>query len=852
MVAPTGPRRVALPATFIAALACALPMRSHAQSGGAVSGTVTGPDGQPLSGVVVAVPGLGLSVATNAAGRYVLSRVPPGHQVLRFNRVGYAPLQLTVDVIADTSLTADVVLDPQPIELSTVVVEGVSRAPDRLIDAPAAVEVVLPATAQPLSLAGQVPLALARVPGLDVAQEGVTDFDVNARGFNTMLSRRMLVLQDGRDLATGIGGSQIWGVLSEPFEDFGRIEVIRGPGSALYGANAYNGVINITTPPARDVVGTKVTLGGGELGTVRADLRHAGVWLHDRLGYRVNFGYARSDDWTRSRTARDGSDWREEYAPATSTPPSPRPDSLPLIGQTKDSATGRALGTPDPVATVYGSARVDYYAANGSVVTFEGGTARLDNSVFLGGSARNQVPRVVRPWARLAWDAGGSGLSAWYSGVSSSIVGLASGTTSYLEESLFHLEGRASRTFHGDAGRVVVGASVQDNKVNSKGTVLDPANDDRSDQYYGAFAQLEYGVGHIRAIGAVRWDDSDLFPAQLSPKGGLVLGLAANHALHLTVERAFLTPILPNLSGRAGRGVQDLSVIEAALRANPSLSPALANVPLGKLFDSSAAVPESAFGNPRLVPQTVTSYEVGYKGQFGRRVFITLDAYDAHMQNFLTGLLPAGTTRLNPAYQPWTAPLDVPAASRAAVDSAVLSALLNLPLPPAGQPCGSVCAYGLTRLANGTTAIVLSFGNVGAVEEWGVEMGGSVSLTHALTASASYTWYNFAVRQNQIVRNVLASNTPRNKGTVALTYAGRQGIELGVDARIVSRYHWTTGVWDGDVPASQIVNLNAGYRLNPNLRVYANATDLFDQQRFQVYGGAVIGRRVLAGVTSTF
>src|SRR5437667_10841083 len=308
-------RNLVFPVSFIAALACALPSRGHAQSGGAVSGTVTEPDGRPLSGVVVAVQGLGLSVATDATGRYVLSRVPAGQQLLQFRRIGFAAREVTVIVTAGTPATADAVLDPQPIDLGTVVVEGVSRAPDRMIDAPAAVDVVRPATAEPLSITGQVPLALARVPGLDVTQSGMNDFNVNARGFNTMLSRKMLVLQDGRDLATALVIRQTWGALAAPLEDLGRIEVIRGPGSALYGANAYNGVINITTPPARDVVGTKLTLGGGELGTARADQRHRGVSLNGRPGVRVNLGYARSDDWTRSRTAKDGSDWKEEYAP---------------------------------------------------------------------------------------------------------------------------------------------------------------------------------------------------------------------------------------------------------------------------------------------------------------------------------------------------------------------------------------------------------------------------------------------------------------------------------------------------------------------------------------------------------
>ena len=803
---------------------------------------MTEPDGRPLSGVVVAVQGLGLSVATDATGRYVLSRVPAGQQLLQFRRIGFAAREVTVIVTAGTPATADAVLDPQPIDLGTVVVEGVSRAPERMIDAPAAVDVVRPATAEPLSITGQVALALARVPGLDVTQSGMNDFNVNARGFNTMLTRKMLVLQDGRDLATALVIRQTWGALAEPLEDLGRIEVIRGPGSALYGANAYNGVINITTPPARDVVGTKLTLGGGELGTARADLRHAGVSLNGRLGVRVNLGYTRSDDWTRSRTAKDGSDWKEEYAPTAATPPtSPGPERVALNGQTTDAATGRALDTPDPLVTVYGSARVDYYAANRSIVTLEGGAAQEENPVFTIGSGRNQARRLVRPWARLAWDAGGSGVSAWYSGFSlPEMVRLASGEPVYTSEAAFHLEGRTRQSFAREAGRLVVGASVQDNEVNSKGTILGPAYDDRSDQYYGAFAQLEYRVGLVRVIGAVRWDDANLYAPQLSPKAAFVFTPTKNHALRVSVNRAFLTPSLPTLfaASAAGTGVQNLSAIEAQLRADPSVGPALAAVPNGTLFTNSAAVPESSLGNPVLAPQTVTSYEAGYKGQIGWRAFITLDAYAARIENFTTSMLPG----VNPMYPRWTAPPEVPAPDRATVESAVRNAL---------APRGSAVQNGLTRLPDATTAVVLSFANVGTVDEWGVEFGSSISLSRVLTTSASYAWYNSAIRDN-VAGNVLSPNTPRNKGVISLTYAGRQGIDVGVDARIVSGYHWTMGLWDGDIPASQMVNLSAGYRINPHLRVFANATNLFDQQHFEVYGGSVIGRRVLAALTSTF
>ena len=832
--------------SLLTTLVGALPSPGHAQATGAVTGRVTGPDGQPLSEVIVAVQGTGLAVATGAGGRYRLARVPSGPHEVEFRRIGFKPHQVAVDVTSG-ALTLDAVLESQPIELATVLVEGVSRAPDRTIDAPAAVDVVRPTTAEPVSLTGQTPLALARVPGLDLLQSGVNDFNVNARGFNSTLNRKLPVLIDGREVTIALTGNQSWGTFPEPIEDLGRIEVIRGPVSALYGPNAFNGVISITTPAAREIVGTKLTLGGGELATRRVDLRQAGMWLRDRLGYRLSLGYSRSDDWTRSRTARDSSDWKAEYASANSSPPtSPGPETVPLNGQTKDSVTGRALGAPDPQLTITGSARLDYYAAEGSMLTLEGGTARAENSVALTGTGRNQTRELWRPWARLGWSTGRSTVFAWYSGrAGQPNVRLSSGSLNYNHESLIHVEGRTSRQLGGETGRVIVGASVQDNRVNTEGTTLGVAYDDRSDWYYGAFAQVEHQVAApFRLVGALRWDNSNLFPAQLTPRVAIVFTPVRDHALRLSVNRAFLTPTLANLfiAAPAGTGVQNLTTVETKLRADPVVGPALANVPAGQLFTNSAAVPDSSLGNLHLVPQSVVSYEVGYKGQFGRRVFMTMDAYGAHIKNLITPLLPTATAHLNPDYAPWTAPPEVPAASRGTVESAVRSALLAANKTRA--------ANGLTRLADGTTAIVQSSGNVGAVDEWGVEVGGNVSLTDALSLSASYTWYNFAIRQN-IPGNVLAANTPRNKGTVSLYYLGRQGIDAGVDARLVSRYRWTSGVWDGDVPASQTVNVHAAYRISPQLRVYAYGTNIFDQQRFQFYGGSVIGRRVLVGMTTT-
>ena len=115
----------------------------------------------------------------------------------------------------------------------------------------------------------------------------------------------------------------------------------------------------------------------------------------------------------------------------------------------------------------------------------------------------------------------------------------------------------------------------------------------------------------------------------------------------------------------------------------------------------------------------------------------------------------------------------------------------------------------------------------------------------------SFTGFDFSVK-SQAVGDQLVPNTPSKKASVSLSYAGQQGIDANVTVRLVDGYQWSAGVFQGYVPSNEFVNVSAGYRVNNYFRVHATATNLFDQKRFQLYGGSVIGRRVLGGITATF
>lgn len=131
-----------------------------------------------------------------------------------------------------------------------------------------------------------IPEALRMVPGLDVARFNSSTWAISARGFNALFSNKLLVLIDGRTVYSPIFSGVYWDVQDVMLEDIERIEVIRGPGGTLWGANAVNGVINIITKNARDSQGTYIQVGGGTEEKFFDSVRYGGKFGED-FYYRV-------------------------------------------------------------------------------------------------------------------------------------------------------------------------------------------------------------------------------------------------------------------------------------------------------------------------------------------------------------------------------------------------------------------------------------------------------------------------------------------------------------------------------------------------------------------------------------
>jgi len=156
--------------------------------------------------------------------------------------------------------------------------------------------------------ARNIPELLRMVPGMDVAQINANTWAVSSRGFNTQFVNKMLVLIDGRAVYTPLLGGVNWDTQDVPLEDIERIEVIRGPGGTLWGANAVNGVINVTTKKAAGTQGGLITAAGGTSAQTSGTVRYGGA-LGPGANYRVfasylNYGplqefgtQSKDDDW---------------------------------------------------------------------------------------------------------------------------------------------------------------------------------------------------------------------------------------------------------------------------------------------------------------------------------------------------------------------------------------------------------------------------------------------------------------------------------------------------------------------------------------------------------------------------
>jgi iron complex outermembrane receptor protein len=169
-------------------------------------------------------------------------------------------------------------------QLGNVEVTSVTKEPEQVWETPAAIFVL---TNEDIRRAGVTNIldALRLVPGVDMSRNDSSGYSVGIRGFETVFSKGLLVMIDGRSLYNTLFGGVYQDLPDYPLEDIDRIEVIRGPGATVWGSNAVNGVINIITKPGKDTQGLLVSAGGGNVDEFRNTVRYGGT--RGKMTYRL-------------------------------------------------------------------------------------------------------------------------------------------------------------------------------------------------------------------------------------------------------------------------------------------------------------------------------------------------------------------------------------------------------------------------------------------------------------------------------------------------------------------------------------------------------------------------------------
>src|SRR5438552_7384370 len=190
-------------------------------------------------------------------------------------------------------------------QLMNIDVMSVSLRPQRLFETPSAIQVI---TQDDIRASGatSLPEALRLASNLQVAQVDARQWAISARGFNGTAANKLLVLIDGRSVYTPLFSGVFWDAQDTLMEDIARIEVIRGPGATLWGANAVNGVINVITKSAEETQGLLLSGGGGDEQRGFGTVRYGGA-LGSRVHYRIH-GRGFGRDATALPSGQDAAD----------------------------------------------------------------------------------------------------------------------------------------------------------------------------------------------------------------------------------------------------------------------------------------------------------------------------------------------------------------------------------------------------------------------------------------------------------------------------------------------------------------------------------------------------------------
>ncbi len=450
----------------------------------------------------------------------------------------------------------------QAVNIEEVVVVTASRTEELLLEAPTAITVIDAADIA-LSPAQNYADLMRGVPGLNVTQTSARDVNMSSRSSTNTLDASQLVLVDGRTVYLDFFGFVAWDLLPLDFSEIEQIEVIRGPGSAVWGANALSGVVNIITKTPRQYGNAfRVRMGGGERGTGFASLTYSGI--RGNTSFRLTGAYATQDPWTR---------------------PGPLPNGI-----ARDTFPNQ--GTRQPKL----DARVDVDTGPDSYLSFSSGIAGTGGTIHTGIGPFSIFDGTTFWYGRVDYNWRAWNFRVYANFIDGDAVNLLNGLPFLFKSQTYDFSatntsivGNHAITYGGNFRKLGFDLSIA------------PGEDNRTEG--GGFATANLDINRYLTIDAgARVDCFDVIDgAVTSPRGALLIHPTGSprHVIRAGFGRAFRAPSLVN------------NYLEVGIFNAVDVGP-----PIGQIIFPSIVV-----GNPDLVEERLDQLEIGYRGSVANGKF---------------------------------------------------------------------------------------------------------------------------------------------------------------------------------------------------------------------------------------
>ncbi len=757
--------------------------RTNARHGAVVQGVVTYRDNnEPVVGATIVVANTGVAALTDGDGRFRLDGVPLGNQQIDVIVVSDSVLSKVVTVEDGATVNLALTIPNREFAGEVIIVTG-TRSPEKVFDAPISVEAVgseqIARTAGPSYLS-----ALADAKGVDFANAGILEQRISTRGFNTQFNSRMLSMVDGRLARLPGSGLAQGNLIPSSSLDIKSVEVVEGPASALYGADAHAGVVNVLTKSPWDESGISASLRGGTRSLMDGAVRVAGT-VADKFGWKLNGEHLRAIDFAPDRDS-------------------------PTHYYNTNVFEGDLVNDYD-----VGTDKIDgaaYYRAGDWTAKAAGGYS-LTNSFSLTNAGRNHIrdwvvqyqnlqvshPNWYAQVTRTATDAGGTyqmdRLAAAVDQLQMNGETVTPAEIDALRDQLKFVNRSQmidSEVQHRRSvlnTQITVGAQYRLFLPDSAGTYLDDANGNTIDAtQLGGYAQLDrrFLDQRLRAVLAGRVDYQTNYSTQFSPKAGLVYELTPSQHIRVAFNHAFKSPTI----------LENYLLINDVLRGNRSGY---------TVRDADGNTVSEISG---LEPETVNSVEVGYKGAVGSFAFIDAVAYHSWHKNFISPL----------------------------------SQVAN-PADPT-MPTFAFDANG-DQVGNGT---LFTYVNFGSAQVQGADLGVTLYPIEGVNIAAGGSWIDLADFSSDGSQADLLLNVPpvKLKSSVTVQNLGVNGWFVRLAGHWTAPYRFESGYWsasrffdDGKIPSRFVANLSAGYDFPHGLGLRAFLMNALDDRGIDVLGAPV-------------